>query len=133
MHAIDTNVLIYAFDAHDKEKHKKASRILNEVFTGNAQAVVTNQILAEFVSAATTKLNPPLTTEEITRFLRSVQSSENWEIVNYDVSCVILAAEMQKHFWDSLIAATLRGREVALLTENQKHFSHTKLKTKNPF
>jgi len=133
MHAIDTNVLIYAFDAHDKEKHNKASRLLRNVFAGNERVVVTNQILAEFVSAATTKLNPPLTTDEVTRFLRSVHSSENWKVIDYDVSSVITAAEMHKHFWDSLIAATLRGQDVVLLTENQKHFSHTGLKTKNPF
>jgi predicted nucleic acid-binding protein len=133
MHAIDTNVLIYAFDAHDKKKHAKAKHILRAAFSGEKKLFVTNQVLAEFVSVATTKLTPSLTTEEITRFLRSIQSSDNWIVKNYTSKEVIAAAHLKKQFWDSLIAATIQEANVPLLTENTKHYEHTSITTENPF
>lgn len=128
-HAVDTNILIYAFDAHDARKNKIASRILREAFNAERTLVVTNQILAEFVSVARTKLSPNLTTEEITRFLRSVKASNNWEILDYTTEEVINAAEKGKNFWDSLIEETMKEK-APLLTENTKHFT---MKTMNPF
>jgi predicted nucleic acid-binding protein len=133
MHAIDTNILIYAFDAHEPRKHAKAKQILKAAFEGERRILVTNQVLAEFVSAATTKLYPALTAEEIVRFLRSIQHSHNWTVRNYTTEEVITAAQMKKHFWDSLIAATIKDTSAVLLTENTKHFEHSGILVENPF
>ena len=44
-HAVDTNILIYAFDARDKKKKETASKLLRDAFLGEHSLIVTNQIL----------------------------------------------------------------------------------------
>lgn len=45
---VDTNVLVYAYDAEDAEKHEIARRIVNEIWEEQLSAAVSIQVLQEF-------------------------------------------------------------------------------------
>ena len=63
MIAIDTNLLVYAFDSSYPEKRKKCKELVLSVFEGEKKAAVTNQILAEFAFIVTQKIENPLSKE----------------------------------------------------------------------
>ena len=44
MDAIDTNILVYAFDIAYPKKREVCGKIVSDIFSGNGSAAVTNQI-----------------------------------------------------------------------------------------
>ena len=57
---VDTNVLVYAFDASEPAKRARALELLADE---DVELVVSAQVLNEFYWVATRKLTPPLTPE----------------------------------------------------------------------
>ncbi len=55
MDAIDTNILVYAFDSAYPVKRQICKKIIEDIFIGKKSGAVTNQILAEFAIATTMK------------------------------------------------------------------------------
>ena len=135
MDAIDTNILVYSFDLAYLEKRKICSKILTEVFEGKKKAAVTNQILAEFVVAVTQKIERPLPKDKAIHILGAILSSSNWLVLNYTGNSVLNAANnFGTHFWDSLIAETLKENGVqTIITENVKDFAGLNIRADNPF
>ena len=74
MNAIDTNILVYAFDKAYPEKRKICKKIIEEIFKGKNIGVVTNQILAEFAVTVTKKVEKPLNKSEVTAIINSILS-----------------------------------------------------------
>jgi predicted nucleic acid-binding protein len=60
----DSNVIIYRFDVTDRAKHATARRLWRELAAAGA-AVISSQVLAEFISVARRKLKPQLTDEQL--------------------------------------------------------------------
>ncbi|MBI5072934.1 hypothetical protein HZA99_03885 [Candidatus Woesearchaeota archaeon] len=54
MIALDTNILVYAFDNAYPKKREICKKLVLNIFNGKQKGVLTNQILAEF-SAVVTK------------------------------------------------------------------------------
>ncbi|MFH1072911.1 MAG: hypothetical protein V1743_05790 [Nanoarchaeota archaeon] len=134
MIAIDTNILIYAFDTAYPRKRAVCKKLLEEVFAGRKKAVLTNQILAEFSAAVTRKIEKPLAKKDCQAIIGAFLSSENWKILNYTGDTVLGALSSEKPFWDSLIAQTLKENGIReLISENEKDFSGTGLIVRNPF
>jgi predicted nucleic acid-binding protein len=68
---IDTNILVYAVDPNSPDKQKRAIELLEHLETvGSGRLSV--QCLAEFFSATTRKLQPPLTAGEAAEQLESL-------------------------------------------------------------
>ncbi len=134
MIAIDTNILVYAFDTAYHEKREISKQIVQEVFLGKRSAVVTNQILAEFCAVVTKKVEKPLSKEEAQSIIGALLASGNWNILNYNSETVLCALALPHPFWDALIIQTLKENNIdTLLTENVKHFQGSGLKIQNPF
>lgn len=124
MIAIDTNVLIYAFDPTQRKKHAACKRILEGVLNGERAAVITTQILAEFVNVLRRKNVPP---EKISLIAEEFVKNPNLSILPYDETTILAAIRSPSHFWDALIAQTLLRHGVQeILTENVKHFPQFK-------
>ena len=129
MIAIDTNILVYAFDSAYPAKREICKKIINEIFNGEKQGVVTNQILAEFCVVVTKKVEKPLSKEDACSIVGAILSSENWKVLTYTGETVMHAIMGTKPFWDALIIETLKQHGVStIVTENTKHFEYSGIK-----
>jgi predicted nucleic acid-binding protein len=117
---VDTNVLAYAYDETDPEKHGRARSLLNRLWVDRA-AVVSTQVLSELYSVMTRKLGYlPAEAREI------VLQYTAWRVVAVDVP--LLAAAMERNerdviaWWDALVVeAALRAGAIRLATEDLQH------------
>jgi predicted nucleic acid-binding protein len=132
---IDTNVLVYAHDAHDATKAVRAINLLTELWADDSGALST-QVLQEFYSVATGRLRPAMTAVEARDV---VAEYAEWRVVETTpqliVSASLLHEEHQINFWDALIveAALLSGADT-LLTEDLQHGRRFgELTVHNPF
>lgn len=100
---IDTNLLVYTLDKKDKNKQKKARKILKKIVESH-QPVISTQVIKEFYVVATKKLKASqIIVKNIVHNLR------NMEIVHNDLELIEQAIDIsvisQLSFWDSLIIA----------------------------
>jgi len=132
---LDTNVLVYAFDAGEPRKRGIAQRILEE--TANAGvAVLSTQVLQEFYVIVTRKLDPPLSgsdAEEAVVHLACLPCER------IDTDMVIAAVRSARShgisLWDSLIlhAAARAGCSTVLTEDLQDGFVLEGVRVRNPF
>lgn len=132
MDAIDTNILVYAFDLAYPEKREVCKKIVQDIFSGKKRGVVTNQILAEFSFAVTNKIEKPLLKKDAAAIVGSILSSNNWDVLNYDGNNVLNALKAPEPFWDALITHTVKGHADRIITENVKDFGKS-FEAYNPF
>ena len=102
MIALDTNILVYAFDNAYPEKRDVCKKLVSNIFNGKQKGVVTNQILAEFSAVVTRKMERPLTKDEARSIIGAIVSSGNWVIFDYNAETVLRALSNAKPFWDGL-------------------------------
>lgn len=134
MIAIDTNILVYAFDISYNEKREICKEIINEIFEGKKIGVVTNQVLGEFANVVTRKIEKPLSKEDTSSIIGAILTSENWKILNYTGETVLNALKLNKNFWDSVIIQTLKEHNIKeIVTENIRDFEGSGLIVINPF
>ena len=102
---IDTNVLVYRYDSRDPVKQLSAQEILK---TGieNETAVVSAQVLGEFFTTVTRKIQSPLSIEEAHAAVNLISSLP---VVALDLALVRRAIGTQMRYqvsyWDGLIVA----------------------------
>jgi predicted nucleic acid-binding protein len=133
---IDTNVLVYLYDANAPEKHKMAEKILNSLQQFET-ACLSAQSLAEFTSVALRKLNPPLTPaqayEQVTLLI------ELWPILHLTPQIVLEATRgMRDHhlaYYDAQIWACARLNQIpTVLSEDfQDGLTLEGIRFVNPF
>jgi predicted nucleic acid-binding protein len=103
LHFIDTNILIYAYDASTAEKHQKASKLLQELWIGE-NGCISIQVLQEFYVNATRKAPQALEPLQAASIIRDLS---NWKIHRPDTEDVLAAISIQQQyqisFWDALI------------------------------
>ena len=119
---VDTNVLVYAYDSTDSQKQKVAKALLLELWGAGAGALST-QVLQEFYTVATRKLDPPLIRGEARKI---VALYSTWQIVCVDVPLITSASQLEESqtlsFWDALvIQAARRVGATRLMTEDLQH------------
>ena len=114
---VDTNVLVYAHDATDGERHARASSLLGRLWSDRS-GVVSTQVLAEFYQVATRKLAmSPADARELVLLYAA------WPVVEIDVP--LMTAAMERHerdavaWWDCLVVeAALRAGAERLASED---------------
>lgn len=132
---LDTNVLVYLFDADAPSKQKRAREILDKQVRGG-QALLSTQVLQEFYVTVTRKLASPLDEKAAEQ---AVQDLASLPMVQLD-SALILAAiarsrEDRFSFWDALIIqAALSGGAQRLYSEDMQDGRMIEgLRIENPF
>lgn len=116
---VDTNVLVYAYDADAGEKHD-AARAALETLWEEESGCVSSQVLQEFYVTVTRKLTRPLRP----RVARDVVAAyAAWPVHRPDVADILSASEFEERhqlsFWDALIVVSaLRSGAQELLTED---------------
>jgi len=132
---LDTNVLVYLFDADSPEKQARARDALRERVDAGA-AVVSTQVLQEFFVTVTRKLARPLPAAEAEAALRSLSELP---VVAVDTEQILAAAVSSRRdrisFWDALIltAASTAGCEEVLSEDLQHGRSFGRVRVVDPF
>jgi predicted nucleic acid-binding protein len=119
---VDTNVLVYARDAQDREKQQRAHEWLTHLWEAGAGRVST-QVLSEYFVTVTQKLEPGLARE---RAWQDVVDLMAWMPGPIDVR--VLEAAWQIHhqaslsWWDALIVASAETQGCDyVITEDMQH------------
>jgi len=132
---LDTNLLLYAFDAGSPAKHAVAVRILEDLWkSGNG--ILSTQVLQEFFVNVTKKIPKPLS---VTVGREIVEDFLKWRIVPIEGRTILRAIDLhEKHkyaFWDSLvIQSAIEGGARWLFSEDLKDGQKIgDLAIRNPF
>jgi predicted nucleic acid-binding protein len=123
---IDTNILVYAFDADSGRKHSCAKELVSRSWRGVSKYVVSVQNLAEFSVVVREKVAHPLPAEDVRQFLSLVMRSRDWQVLGYGAQTIIRAHDIRDehtlHFWDALLAATMEEHGVRTIITEDAHF-----------
>lgn len=133
---LDTNILVYAYDSSEKEKHPKASRLLKDLWSSRA-GILSIQVLSEFYVVVTQKVERPISSSEAKAIIEDYLSS--WEIIEPRGDTLLSSIEATNkynfHFWDAMIfAAAKEANVIRIYTENFQHnLEIEEIKFINPF
>jgi predicted nucleic acid-binding protein len=132
---VDTNVLVYARDASEKEKQPRAFLWLSSLWESR-KGRLSFQVLHEYYVTVTQKLTPGLKREEARRDVRALMT---WRPIPWGAPLLdgAWAAEQTYglSFWDALIVSAAQLADCAfVLTEDLQHGqSIDGLKVLSPF
>ncbi|MFT4165721.1 MAG: PIN domain-containing protein [Microlunatus sp.] len=100
---VDTNVLLYAYDASAGERHQRARELVGALGR-TRQGVLSVQVLQEFYVSATRKIAVPLSAADARGRIRTLS---RWPTHSLLASDVVVASEIaESHelsFWDAMI------------------------------
>lgn len=120
---IDTNILVYAYDASEKTKHDKAFDLLAQL--GLSQTgILSLQVLGEFFVVVTGKIEKPISIIQARKIIK--EFTVNWEVYKPGTSTLLLAVDIagkyRLNFWDSLIVAAAKENKVTgIYSEDFQH------------
>ena len=131
---VDTNILIYAHDVDQKEKHSIARMLVTELLKTRT-GVLSPQVLQEFYVNVTRKIAKPLTK----RAARDIV--EDFRVWCIDTTAGEVATafriedEAKISFWDALICASAlkAGAEVILSEDMNAGQKVAGIRIENPF
>ena len=130
---IDSNVFLYADDAHSDEKQGVAQEAIGALIESR-EAVISTQVLQEYFATATRKFRLP---HDVVR--RQVVRMSKLDVVLIDPEMILAAIDL--HLlrkispWDALIVrAAIAGGCARLLTEDLNHGeTFDGVRVENPF
>lgn len=116
---VDTNILIYARDTRNPQKHSLARDWLSHLWKTRTGRIST-QVLKEYYQVVTRKLEPGLPHEKARADIRDLST---WQPVDIDLEVMELAwaleEQMNYSWWDLLIlAAAQRSKCQYVLSED---------------
>lgn len=124
---IDTNILVYLFDGDAPEKREASRELVEKCWRHEAEYSVSVQNLAEFSVVVTEKVEHPMPTDEVRRFVSSITCFDGWRVVGYDGATLDSALELRDrhkiHFWDALLAATMLAHGIDTVVTEDAHLS----------
>ena len=138
MALIDTNLLIYIFDAANPRKRGICRKIAEDCFRGRSRYSVSVQNLSEFFVGVTEKVQNPVPGEVARSFVELIVEFDGWEVIPIDGRTVERAIEIRRdysiHYWDALLASAMEGTgQRKILTENEGDFRRIPwLEVENP-
>ncbi len=119
---VDTNVLVYARDPSEADKHRRARGWMEALWRGDS-GCLSAQVLSEFYVTVTRKLRPGMDKDAARADIRDLQT---WRFVAIDGEVIEQAFAVQDRYglswWDSLIVGAARqGGCDVLLSEDLQH------------
>jgi predicted nucleic acid-binding protein len=119
---LDTNILVYAYDSHSRQKQEKAQDIVKQAVRDEKSAI-SAQVLGEFFTVVTRKIENPLGPEEAQELFNTFSILH---VVEVDLELVNRAIDAHRRYgisyWDSLIiAAAERASCATVLSEDLSH------------
>lgn len=123
---IDSNILVYAYDETEKNKHLAAKALIYDIIKKDKHFVLSVQNISEFFFIITEKLKMD---KEVAEYLvKNYAKLESGKILGINPNSVIRAMDISReyniHYWDALIAAVMEENGIKrIYTENVKDFS----------
>lgn len=119
---VDTNILVYAYDADAGSKKVKAARVIQDLWD-SMNGMLSTQVVQEFYINATRKILQPLPSA-VARGV--IENYLVWRVQLIVPATILRASEFQERhslsFWDAMIvAATCEGNANVLLSDNLNH------------
>jgi len=119
---VDTNVLVYAYDATDSDRRALAQQTLSELMSSNRLRLST-QVLQELYVTLTRKAADRLEPDQALPLLENLAA---WPVQTTDFALIREAIHLSREavlsFWDSLIVmAAVRSGAKILCTEDLNH------------
>jgi len=112
---VDTNILIYAHDPAMGLKHRRASKLIQDLWH-SGQGVLSTQVLQEFCFNVRRRVARPL---PIATVLQLVRNYSTWEVVTNTSESILNALEIEARykisFWDALIIEAAGTAGAAIL------------------
>lgn len=133
---LDTNIFVYSFDQAQPEKMEKARALIAEaLLKGNA--IISSQVIQEFLNVATRKFAVPLKLEDTKEYLQKVLNPlcQVYPDLELYQACLELQLETGYSFYDSLmLSAAVRGGCDVFLSEDLRsgQYVHS-IRIVNPF
>lgn len=133
---IDTNIFVYSFSEAEKRKKKVAKELISKSLSSE-NAVISTQVIQEFINVSIHKFKEPLDINDCKKYINDVMEplcSIYPEIGLFNLGLDI-KAETQYRFYDSLIiAASIKGNCSTLYSEDMQHNDRVRgTKIINPF
>lgn len=135
---LDTNIIVYAYDASEKEKHGTCKKLVEACWSSKKSYAVSLQNLSEFYVVITEKVERPLAAEAAGEIISDIINFQGWKKLAIESSTILsainIAKEYDLRYWDALLAATMRTNQVfTIYTEDEEFNKIPWLKVINPF
>ncbi len=135
---IDSNILVYALDPNENEKHAKAKEIITRGLKGELSLAISNQTIGECCNVLLHKYERPPDRKQLSEFFQTIIRAPSIRKLTYTCTTAIQAGSptfQEIHFWDAVIGQTMLENGITkIYTENTKDFSKIKgIKAVNPF
>lgn len=116
---LDTNIIIYAYDASAGMKHDIALQIMTDLWN-SGNGILSTQVLQEFYVNVTRKIPKPLDLDLARQIIADLLK---WDVVVNDGGSILDAIDIQKRhnfsFWDAMIiGSAVNGGAGNLLSED---------------
>ena len=123
---IDTNIIVYAYDTSEKEKHSISKDILKQIWKYGG-GIVCLQNVMEFFVIITKKVKNPIDIIEAKTIIEDFLKSENWKVIDRDedtfLKAIDIVSKYNIHLWDAVIVACMKENDInEIVTENKKDF-----------
>jgi predicted nucleic acid-binding protein len=116
---IDTNILIYAYDATAGQKHTAAANLLIDLWRSRL-GLVSTQVLQEFFVNVVRKIPKPIDNRIAQEIVKDLLK---WQVVvvtgDSILDAIDLSSRYRYSFWDAMIIeSAIRGNARILMTED---------------
>ncbi len=134
---LDSNILIYAYTVESGYKHEACRNVMTQIFSGESDAVISNQIAGELSNALLNKFGS--SSDDVEMILDELIEYDGLTKVDYTSRTIRKAVSNSKRykipFWDAVIAETMKENGIdEIITENEKDFRTIPwIKITNPF
>lgn len=120
---LDTNILVYAYDRSEPQKHQGAIHLISQCL-GSHEGAVSTQILSEFFVTVTRKIAKPLDRTDAFEEVRLLAQSAPVLELRSDTILKAIKQGMPQglSFWDALIWST--AHDHAISTVYSEDFQH---------
>jgi predicted nucleic acid-binding protein len=132
---IDTNIVVYAYDADAGIKHTRAQTVLQDCWETES-GVVSTQVIQEFYVTVTRKLAKPLSAPKARDVIAAYRP---WPVYQPTIEDILAASALERQhrlsFWDALIvtAAQMSGATSLITEDLQDGRQIGSVKIINPF
>ncbi|MDF1568059.1 MAG: PIN domain-containing protein [Spirochaetaceae bacterium] len=132
---VDTNILVYARDAGDPQKHQIAKSLMEDLWKSGLGRIST-QVCGEYFVTVTGKLSRPMTSQAA---WEDIEDLAAWKPVAVDMGILRVARHVQNRYglgwWDSAVvaAASHEGCSTILTEDLNAGQDYLGVKAVNPF
>ena len=104
---VDTNILVYAYDTSQEEKHAKAKEIVEKVWREGG-GVATMQNLGEFVFIVTRKVKNPIPIAEAKKIVEGIRDSTKWRVLDRTFDTFLKGIELYEEKLSTLLSSKIK-------------------------